>query len=111
MSAAAIEQLIAQRVADALLTYEANRNSRNKNENGNGNDNRNGSHDSGSGNRRALYNACGCTTVRYDAAYEMTWKSLMKMMTGAYYPRNEIQKLENKLWNLTVKGTDLVGYA
>ncbi|GKC46512.1 putative reverse transcriptase domain-containing protein [Tanacetum coccineum] len=49
-------------------------------------------------------------TVRHDAAYEMTWKNLMKMMTEAYCPRNEIQKLENDLWNLTAKGTDLVGY-
>ncbi|GJU60068.1 reverse transcriptase domain-containing protein [Tanacetum coccineum] len=32
--------------------------------------------------------------VGHDAAYEMSWKSLMKMMTKAYYPRNEIQKLE-----------------
>ncbi|GKD86674.1 hypothetical protein Tco_1357828, partial [Tanacetum coccineum] len=32
--------------------------------------------------------------VGHDAAYEMSWKSLMKMMTEAYCPRNEIQKLE-----------------
>nr|GEV48040.1 retrotransposon protein, putative, unclassified [Tanacetum cinerariifolium] len=32
-------------------------------------------------------------TVGYDAAYEMTWKSLIKMMTEAYCPRNEIQKM------------------
>ncbi|GKB38606.1 hypothetical protein Tco_0883548 [Tanacetum coccineum] len=91
MSAAAIYQLITQRVADALLAYEANRNS------GNGNDNGNGSHDSGGGSGRPLHTARGCTTVGHDAAYEMTWKSLMKMMTEAYYPRNEIQKLENEL--------------
>nr|GEV45205.1 hypothetical protein [Tanacetum cinerariifolium] len=59
MSAAAIEQLITQRVADALLTYEANRN--NKNRNGNGNDNGNGSHDSRTGSRRPLHTAHGCT--------------------------------------------------
>ncbi|GKG59498.1 reverse transcriptase domain-containing protein, partial [Tanacetum coccineum] len=49
-------------------------------------------------------------TVGHDAAYEMSWKDLMKMMTEAYCPRNEIQKLESELWNLTVKGTDVVGY-
>ncbi|GKB48925.1 reverse transcriptase domain-containing protein [Tanacetum coccineum] len=49
-------------------------------------------------------------TIGHDAAYEMTWQNLMKMMTEAYCPRNEIQKLENELWNLTVKRTDLVGY-
>ncbi|GJR97032.1 reverse transcriptase domain-containing protein [Tanacetum coccineum] len=35
---------------------------------------------------------------------------LMKMMTEVYCPRNEIQKLESELWNLTVKGTDIAGY-
>ncbi|GKF49363.1 hypothetical protein Tco_0142614, partial [Tanacetum coccineum] len=50
-SAAAIDQLIAQHVADALAEYKANRNSRN----GNGNDTGNGSHDSGTGNRSTLF--------------------------------------------------------
>nr|GEZ35123.1 hypothetical protein [Tanacetum cinerariifolium] len=45
-------------------------------------------------------------TVGHDAAYEMSLTNLMKMMTEAYCPRNEIQKLKTKLWNLTVKGTD-----
>ncbi|GJU69807.1 reverse transcriptase domain-containing protein, partial [Tanacetum coccineum] len=49
-------------------------------------------------------------TVRHDATYDMSWKDLMKMITEAYCPRNEIQKLEGELWNLTVKGTDVVGY-
>ncbi|GJS31634.1 hypothetical protein Tco_0492254 [Tanacetum coccineum] len=31
----------------------------------------------------------------------------MKMMTEVYYPRNEIQKMENELWNLAVKGNDV----
>ncbi|GJX97706.1 hypothetical protein Tco_0353504 [Tanacetum coccineum] len=30
----------------------------------------------------------------HDAAYGMPWKTLMKMMTDKYYPRNEIKKLE-----------------
>ncbi|GJV53467.1 putative reverse transcriptase domain-containing protein [Tanacetum coccineum] len=34
----------------------------------------------------------------------------MKMMTKAYCPRNEVQKMENELYNLSVKGTDVVGY-
>ncbi|GJQ90056.1 reverse transcriptase domain-containing protein [Tanacetum coccineum] len=37
-------------------------------------------------------------------------KTLMKMMTEAYYPRSEIKKLETELWNLTVKGTDVERY-
>ncbi|GKB77114.1 putative reverse transcriptase domain-containing protein [Tanacetum coccineum] len=34
----------------------------------------------------------------------------MKLMIEVYCPRNEIQKLENELWNLCVKGTDVAGY-
>ncbi|GJR62227.1 reverse transcriptase domain-containing protein [Tanacetum coccineum] len=49
-------------------------------------------------------------TIGHDAAYEIPWKTLMKMMTEAYYPRSEIKKLETELWNLTVKGTDVVSY-
>ncbi|GKB76849.1 reverse transcriptase domain-containing protein [Tanacetum coccineum] len=45
-----------------------------------------------------------------DEAYEMPWKDLMKLMIEVYYSRNEIQKLENELWNLYVKGTDIAGY-
>ncbi|GJY12863.1 putative reverse transcriptase domain-containing protein [Tanacetum coccineum] len=46
-------------------------------------------------------------TIRVDAAYAMTWKALMKLMTEVYYPRNEIQKMETELWNLTMKSNDL----
>nr|GEU85391.1 hypothetical protein [Tanacetum cinerariifolium] len=35
---------------------------------------------------------------------------LMKLMTDVYCPRNEIQKMETELWNLTVKGNDLTAY-
>ncbi|GKC26104.1 reverse transcriptase domain-containing protein [Tanacetum coccineum] len=48
--------------------------------------------------------------VRHDATYGIPWKTLMKMMTEAYYPRSEIKKLEIELWNLKVKGTDVVRY-
>ncbi|GJV43367.1 reverse transcriptase domain-containing protein [Tanacetum coccineum] len=104
-------------------------------------------HDSGSGDRRMLHTARGCTckeflncqplifkgtegAVKYatctllggaltwwnshvtnlghDAAHGMPWKNLMKMMTKAYCPRIEIMKLENELWNLTVKESDKV---
>ncbi|GJR41960.1 reverse transcriptase domain-containing protein [Tanacetum coccineum] len=49
-------------------------------------------------------------TVGHDAAYGMPWKTLMKMMTVKYCPRSEIKKLEIEIWNLKVKGTDVVGY-
>nr|GEY87617.1 hypothetical protein [Tanacetum cinerariifolium] len=31
-------------------------------------------------------------TVGHDAAYDMSWKTLIKMMTDSYCPRNEIKK-------------------
>ncbi|GKB15771.1 putative reverse transcriptase domain-containing protein [Tanacetum coccineum] len=46
-------------------------------------------------------------TVGHDAAYGMSWKTLMKMMTNKYCPRGEIKKLEIEIWNLKVKGTDV----
>ncbi|GJR64708.1 putative reverse transcriptase domain-containing protein [Tanacetum coccineum] len=49
-------------------------------------------------------------TVTQDVAYAMDWKALKKMMTVKYYPRGEIKKLEIKLWNLKVKGTDVASY-
>ncbi|GJY31855.1 reverse transcriptase domain-containing protein [Tanacetum coccineum] len=49
-------------------------------------------------------------TVSHDAAYAMTWADLRKKMTDKYCPRNEMKKLEAELWNLKVKGTDLIGY-
>ncbi|GKC06304.1 hypothetical protein Tco_0997914 [Tanacetum coccineum] len=32
------------------------------------------------------------------------------MMSDKYCPRGKIKKLENEMWNLKVKGTDVVGY-
>ncbi|GJS47518.1 putative reverse transcriptase domain-containing protein [Tanacetum coccineum] len=49
-------------------------------------------------------------TVGHDASYGMPWKTLMKMMTDKYCPQNEIKKLEMKIWDLKVKGTDLTSY-
>ncbi|GKF56537.1 reverse transcriptase domain-containing protein, partial [Tanacetum coccineum] len=49
-------------------------------------------------------------TVSREVAYGMTWKTLKNMMNDKYYPRGEIKKLEIKMWNLKVKGTDVVSY-
>ncbi|GJZ20031.1 reverse transcriptase domain-containing protein, partial [Tanacetum coccineum] len=37
-------------------------------------------------------------------------KELIKLMTEVYCLRNEIQKIESELWNLTVKNNDLAAY-
>ncbi|GJW84569.1 putative reverse transcriptase domain-containing protein [Tanacetum coccineum] len=49
-------------------------------------------------------------TIGVEAAYAMNWVELMRLMTEVYCPRNEIQKMETELWNLTVKGNDLTAY-
>ncbi|GJY38678.1 hypothetical protein Tco_0425042 [Tanacetum coccineum] len=41
---------------------------------------------------------------------DLTKKELKKMMIEEYYPRNELQKIETELWNLTVKGIIIIGY-
>ncbi|GJX20981.1 reverse transcriptase domain-containing protein [Tanacetum coccineum] len=50
------------------------------------------------------------STVSHDTAYGMPWKTLRKMMTGKYCPRSEIKKIEMEIWNLKVKGTDVLSY-
>ncbi|GKA70621.1 putative reverse transcriptase domain-containing protein [Tanacetum coccineum] len=49
-------------------------------------------------------------TVSHDDAYAMTWADLKKKMIDKFCPRNEMKKLEAELWNLKVKGTDVIGY-
>ncbi|GKD62234.1 hypothetical protein Tco_1299743 [Tanacetum coccineum] len=91
----AIGQLIAQRVAEALAAHKANRN--NKNGNGNESENGNGNCNETNGNAGGAVGTEGVMglakwfknmesnsyvkTVGIDAAYEMSWKELMKMMT------------------------------
>ncbi|GJV79629.1 putative reverse transcriptase domain-containing protein [Tanacetum coccineum] len=45
-------------------------------------------------------------TIRTEAAFSMSWGELMKLMTKVYCPRNEIQKMETEIWNLTVKNNE-----
>ncbi|GJY03475.1 reverse transcriptase domain-containing protein [Tanacetum coccineum] len=49
-------------------------------------------------------------TIRTKVAFSMSWRELMKLMTEVYCLRNEIQKMEYELWNLTVKNNDLAAY-
>ncbi|GJX99493.1 putative reverse transcriptase domain-containing protein [Tanacetum coccineum] len=49
-------------------------------------------------------------TIRTDAAYALSWRELMKLMTEVYCLRNEIQKMETELWNLSVKNNDIANY-
>ncbi|GKA33601.1 reverse transcriptase domain-containing protein [Tanacetum coccineum] len=94
---ALLKALIDQGAADALAARDTDRSM-------NGDD----SHNSGTGVRRQAPFAR--KTVGHDVAYAMTWTTLKKKMTDKYCQRVEIKKLEVEMWNLKVKGTDVVGY-
>ncbi|GKB29672.1 putative reverse transcriptase domain-containing protein, partial [Tanacetum coccineum] len=49
-------------------------------------------------------------TIGTEAAFAMSWRELMKLISEVYCPRNEIQKMESELWNLTMKNNDLAAY-
>ncbi|GJS32009.1 reverse transcriptase domain-containing protein [Tanacetum coccineum] len=49
-------------------------------------------------------------TTTPEAAHAMPWAALKKMMTDKYCPRGKIKKIETEMWNLKVKGTDVVAY-
>ncbi|GKB59600.1 putative reverse transcriptase domain-containing protein [Tanacetum coccineum] len=123
----AIKELIAQRAVKALATYKANcatelvvKSQRQNGDDGNGNGNPNRN------DRGAMPVTRECTyhdfmkcqplnfkgtkgffrltrTVGADSAFAMSWKELMKLIIEVYCLRNEIQKMETELWNLTAK--------
>ncbi|GJW15237.1 putative reverse transcriptase domain-containing protein [Tanacetum coccineum] len=49
-------------------------------------------------------------TIRTDAAYDLSWRELLKLMTEVYCLRNEIQKMKTELWNLSVKNNNIAKY-
>nr|GEV35571.1 hypothetical protein [Tanacetum cinerariifolium] len=122
MTPVAIKEMIERHVTKALEAYrnrEFIRENRDEHGDDNGNGNKNGNEDGGgnkNGNGNPNVNVGGVVpaaqkrTVGTNAAYAMTWKALMKLMTEVYCPRNEIRKMETELWNLTVRNNDLTTY-
>ncbi|GJY10885.1 hypothetical protein Tco_0379070, partial [Tanacetum coccineum] len=129
MTPEAIEELVNRRVEEALAAHEATRaanalETKNQSQNGSDGDNGNGGNgNGGNGNGRNENpdkNGRGdrpvareCTyqdfiltwwnshkrTTGTEAAFAMSWREPMKLMTKVYCPRNEIQKMETELWN------------
>ncbi|GKB55582.1 hypothetical protein Tco_0906335 [Tanacetum coccineum] len=93
MTDEAIKALIAQGVADVLAEYEANRGS------GNGDD----SHNSITGGRRQVPTTRECTYIDFLKCQPLNLKGTESVL-------GEIKKLEIELWNLKVKGNDVVNY-
>ncbi|GJU61073.1 reverse transcriptase domain-containing protein [Tanacetum coccineum] len=48
--------------------------------------------------------------TRVDQANQITWTELKRLLTNKYYPRTKVRKIEDELYNLTVKGNDLKPY-
>ncbi|GJT65648.1 putative reverse transcriptase domain-containing protein [Tanacetum coccineum] len=97
---AQLQAMIDQGVSAALAARDANRN---------GDD----SHTSGTGGRRTERIVRECTYqdfMNYGCCICNDMADLRKKMTDKYCPRNEMKKLEAELWNLKVKGTDVIGY-
>nr|GFC79349.1 reverse transcriptase domain-containing protein [Tanacetum cinerariifolium] len=113
MTQEAINNLISQRVAEALAEYETQRNSV---------VNGDTSNTTGTGPRTvkfASYTLIGSAltwwnsymrAVSQEVANAMPWRTLKQMMTAKYCPRGEIKKLEVELWYLKVKGMDITSY-
>ncbi|GJY30485.1 reverse transcriptase domain-containing protein [Tanacetum coccineum] len=114
---AQLQAMIDRGVTAALTARDANRST-------NGED----SHNLGMGVRRTERVAQECTYQDFmkcqplyfkgtEGVVELTqWfkrmetTDLRKKMTDKYCPRNEMKKLEAELWNLKVKGTDVIWY-
>nr|GFA16254.1 hypothetical protein [Tanacetum cinerariifolium] len=132
MTQEAINNLIAQHVAEALAEYETQRNSI-----VNGDTSNTTGIGPGTGPRtvRPTRDVSNCTAenqvkfasctligsaltwwnshmraISQEVTYAMPWKTLKQMMTAKYCPRGEIKKLEVELWNLKVKGTYITSY-
>nr|GEU83315.1 putative reverse transcriptase domain-containing protein [Tanacetum cinerariifolium] len=105
MTQEAINNLIAQRVTEALAEYKTQRNSV---------VNGDTSHTTGTG-PKIVRLTWECTYKDYlnlsqEVAYAMPWKTLRQTMTVKYCSRGEVKKLEVELWILKVKGTDITSY-
>nr|GFA57192.1 putative reverse transcriptase domain-containing protein [Tanacetum cinerariifolium] len=118
MTQEAINNLIAQRVAEALAEYETQRNNvvneDTINTTGPGpktvRPTRECTYKDYSNCRPLKFNGTEGVIVIQEVAYTMPWRTLKQMMTGKYCPRGEIKKLEVELWNLKVKGMDITSY-
>ncbi|GJY37944.1 putative reverse transcriptase domain-containing protein [Tanacetum coccineum] len=49
-------------------------------------------------------------SVTLNTAHGTPWSDFKAMFIQKYCPRNEIKQMENELWNLKVKGTNLTAY-
>ncbi|GKF71446.1 reverse transcriptase domain-containing protein, partial [Tanacetum coccineum] len=48
--------------------------------------------------------------IGIEEAYKITWSEFKKLLIKKYCPRNEVKKMEDEFYNLTIKGNDLKTY-
>ncbi|GKG15936.1 reverse transcriptase domain-containing protein, partial [Tanacetum coccineum] len=48
--------------------------------------------------------------IGIEESYKITWVEFKKLLIKKYYPRTEVQKMEDESYHLTVKGNDLKTY-
>nr|GFA13877.1 reverse transcriptase domain-containing protein [Tanacetum cinerariifolium] len=51
-----------------------------------------------------------CKPIGIEEAYKITWSEFKKLLIKKYCPRTEVKKMEDELYNLTVKGINLKTY-
>nr|GEW13043.1 hypothetical protein [Tanacetum cinerariifolium] len=113
-----IEELINRRVEEALAAYEVTRAANaleveSQSQNSSDDDNRNGGNrngGNGNGKNGNSENGNGGNGNPHKKVKGARPRELLKLMVEVYCPRNEIQRMESKLWNLTVKNNDLAAY-
>ncbi|GKA83279.1 putative reverse transcriptase domain-containing protein [Tanacetum coccineum] len=52
----------------------------------------------------------GASTLGLANANQIPWSNVKAMMTTEYCPTTEIQRMEQELWTLTLKGDDIEAY-
>ncbi|GKD14898.1 reverse transcriptase domain-containing protein [Tanacetum coccineum] len=48
--------------------------------------------------------------IGIEEAYKISWSEYKKLLIKKYYPRNEVKKMEDEFYNLTIKGNDIKTY-
>ncbi|GKE32500.1 putative reverse transcriptase domain-containing protein [Tanacetum coccineum] len=127
-----VKRLVEKRVAKAIEKYEKTRDDSN-------NDGQSGSANTGeivAPDVQGLFEICKCN--EYDKvkfvmctfegraltwwngnvqnlglanANQISWSNVKAMMTTEYWPTTEIQKMEQEIWTLTLKGDDIEAYS
>ncbi|GJS36815.1 hypothetical protein Tco_0535197 [Tanacetum coccineum] len=106
MTQAAIRKLVANSVATALEAQAANMVNTN-------NTNRNPEQRETPAARKYTYKEfMSCQPFYFnEQADKIAWTELKRLLTNKYCPRTEVRKMEDKFYNLVVKGNDLKTYA